>query len=168
MGVVLVVSMVLASFALAGDTQTSVTALGSGWGNPNSPVDRAIATLQTAGIRDGFADYWVAYKVDLLSNQTLLLTPAKGDVDRQKDFDHLVATAPRQAWIFVPLSQTEAGFAQFSTTSTIQGPDGIPEKSFVDALAALKVPYRVVPAGILTAVVPARKVTVAQVQGAGA
>jgi hypothetical protein len=168
MGVVLVVSMVLASFALAGDNQTSVSALGSGWGNPNSPVDRAIATLQTAGIRDGFADYWVAYKVDLLSNQTLLLTPAKGDVDRQKDFDHLVATAPRQAWIFVPLSQTEAGFAQFSTTSTIEGPDGIPEKSFVDALAALKVPYRVVPAGILTAVVPARKVTVAQVQGAGA
>jgi hypothetical protein len=160
--------MVLASFALAGDNQTSVSALGSGWGNPNSPVDRAITTLHAAGVRDGFADYWVAYKVDLLSNQTLVLTPAKGDVDRQKDFDHLVAASRRQAWIFVPSSQTKAGFTQFSATSTIAGPDGIPEKSFVDALAALRVPYRIVPAGILTAVVPERKVTVAQVQGAGA
>jgi hypothetical protein len=168
LGAALVMSMVLALFALAGDNQTSVSALASGWGNPNAPVDRAITTLQAAGVQDGFADYWVAYKLDFLSNQTLVVTPAKGDVDRQKDFDRQVAAAPQQAWIFVPPSQTEAGFTQFSATSTIAGPDGIPEQSFVNALRVLKVPYRVVPAGILTAVVPARKVTVGQVQAAGA
>jgi hypothetical protein len=168
MSVVLVAGMVLSVFALAGDNGTSVGSLASGWGDPNAPVARAVATLRAAGVRAGFADYWVAYKVDLLSGPGMTVTTAPGDVDRQKAFDRTVDAAPEQAWIFVPPAQTQLGFFQFSPTSTIAGPDGLTEAHFVSALRTLKVPYRTVDAGLLSAVIPGRKVTVPQVEAAGA
>jgi hypothetical protein len=164
----LAIGIVASVFATAADNATTVPALVSGWGNPNAPVDRAVATLKAAGIRDGFADYWVAYKIDLLSGGAMTITPARGDVDRQKSFDRTVDAAPRQAWIFVPATQTSAGYGQFSTTPVIAGPDGISETQFVAALRALNVPYRTVDAGIVSAVIPDRKVTVRQVEAAGA
>ena len=168
MTAILAIGIVASVFATAADNATTVPALVSGWGNPNAPVDRAVAALKAAGIRDGFADYWVAYKIDLLSGDTMTITPARGDVDRQKSFDRTVDAAPRQAWIFVPATQTSAGYEQFSTTPVIAGPDGISEAQFVAALQALNVPYRTVDAGIVSAVIPDRKVTVRQVEAAGA
>jgi hypothetical protein len=168
MSAVLVAGMVLSVFALAGDNDTTVSALPSGWGNPDAPVDRAVATLRAHGVRAGFADYWVAYKVDFLAGSGLTVTTATGDVDRQKAFDRTVDAAPQQAWIFVPPSQMALGLSQFTGGSTIAGPDGIPEANFVAALRSLQVPYRTVDAGVLSAVIPARKVTVRQVQAAGA
>ena len=165
--VVLLAGAVVAPFALAGDNQVSMRALATGWGDPNAPVVRAIATLQRGGVRDGFADYWVAYKLDFLSNQTMTITPAAGDVDRQKAFDRTVDRAPHQAWLFVEPSRTEQGFTQFAPTPMIAGPDGITEARFLAALDALHVPYRQIDAGALSAVVPDRRVTVAEVDGAG-
>jgi hypothetical protein len=168
MSTILAAGMLLSVFALAGDNATSLSALASGWGNPNAPVDRAVATLGADGVRAGFADYWVAYKVDFLGGPGLTVATAQGDVDRQKAFDRAVDAAPRQAWIFVPPTQTGLGFSQFSATSFIAGPDGMTEANFVAALRALKVPYRTLDAGILSAVIPDRKVTVPQVEAAGA
>jgi hypothetical protein len=168
MSAVLAAGVVLSVFALAGDNSTSVGSLVSGWGNPNAPVARAVATLRGAGVRAGFADYWVAYKVDFLSGPGLTVTTALGDVDRQKAFDRTVDAAPHQAWIFVPPAQTHLGFSQFGPTSSIAGPIGMTEAHFLAALQALKVPYRTVDAGILSAVIPERKVTVPQVVAAGA
>ena len=157
----LVVAIVLSLFALAGDNQTSVTRLAFGWGNPNAPVDQAIGTLRANGVREGFADYWVAYKVDFLSGQTLTFTPPKGDVDRQPAIPRAVARSTQQAWLFVPPSQAASAFAQ--TGSENPGPDGITEARFLAALHTLHVPYRQVNAGLLSAVVPSRRVTTAEV-----
>jgi hypothetical protein len=168
MSALLVAGMVLSLFALAGDNATTVSALPSGWGNPNAPVDRAIATLRAHGVRAGFADYWVAYKVDFVAGSGLTVATATGDVDRQKAFDRTVDAAPQQAWIFVPPSQSALGFTQFTGGTTNAGPDGIPEANFVAALRSLQVSYRTVDAGILSAVIPDRKVTVQQVRDAGA
>jgi Dolichyl-phosphate-mannose-protein mannosyltransferase len=168
MSLVLVAGMVLSVFALAGDNATSVGTLASGWGNPNAPVARAVATLRSNGVRAGFADYWVAYKLDLLGGPALTITTAPGDVDRQKSFDTTVDAAPEQAWIFVPPAELPIGLSQFSGASTIAGPDGISEADFVAALRALQVPYRSVDAGLLAAVIPDRKVTLRQVEAAGA
>ncbi|HEY6425652.1 MAG TPA: hypothetical protein VIX84_00325, partial [Acidimicrobiales bacterium] len=168
MSAVLAAGVVLSLFALAGDNATSVGSLASGWGNPNAPVARAVAILRGAGVRAGFADYWVAYKVDYLSGPGLTVATAPGDVDRQKSFDRTVDAAPRQAWIFVPPAETQLGFSQFGPTSSIAGPIGMTEAHFLAALQALKVPYRTVNAGILSAVIPERKVTVPQVVAAGA
>jgi Dolichyl-phosphate-mannose-protein mannosyltransferase len=168
MSAVLAAGVLLSVFALAGDNATSVGSLASDWGNPNAPVDDAVTALRTAGVRAGFADYWVAYKLDFLGGPDLTVTPAPGDVDRQRSFDRTVDAAPHQAWIFVPPAQTQLGYAQFSPTSVIAGPDGMTEAHFVAALHTLRVPYRTVDAGLLSAVIPQRKVTVGQVEAAGA
>ena len=157
----LAAAMVLSLFALAGDNQTSVGQLASGWANPNVSTDRAISVLRAQGIHDAFADYWVAYKLDLLSDQMLSITPAKGDVDREPALARAVARSRQQAWLFVPPSQTTAEATQFFTT--IPGPDDITESRFLATLRILHVRYRVVPAGIITAVVPARHITIDEV-----
>ena len=157
----LVAAMVLSLFVLAGDNQTSVSRLAFGWGEPNAPVDRAISTLQANGVRSGFADYWVAYKVDFLSGQSLTFTPAKGDVDRQPALARAVALSKQQAWLFVPPSQMTLAFAQFD--SDIPGPDGITESRFLTALGILHVHYREVDAGVVSAVVPSRHITIDEV-----
>lgn len=168
MSAVLAAGVLLSAFALAGDNSTSIGSLASGWGNPNAPADRAVTALRAAGIRAAFADYWVAYKLDFLGGPNLTVATAPGDVDRQRSFDRTVDAAPQQAWIFVPPAQTQLGFAQFSRTSVIAGPDGMTEADFVAALHALGVRYRTVDAGLLSAVIPQRKVTVRQVVAAGA
>ena len=124
-------------------------------------TDRAISVLRAQGIHDAFADYWVAYKLDLLSDQMLSITPAKGDVDREPALARAVARSRQQAWLFVPPSQTTAEATQFFTT--IPGPDDITESRFLATLRILHVRYRVVPAGIITAVVPARHITIDEV-----
>jgi hypothetical protein len=163
----LAAGIVLSVFALAGDNQTSVSSLTSGWNNPNAPVSSAVATLHSAGVRDGFADYWLAYKLDFLSGQDMTFSTARGDVDRQKAFDRAVDAAPAQAWVFVPASEAQIGYRQFSPTAMIAGPDGMSETGFLAALRALKVPFRVVNAGIVTAVIPERRVTFSQALAAG-
>jgi hypothetical protein len=60
-----------------------------------------------------------------------------------------------------------AGYVQFSATPVIDGPRGIEESGFVAALERLGIGHRTVRADILDAVIPARPVSVAQVQSAG-
>jgi hypothetical protein len=162
MSAVVTAGIVLSVFAIAGDNQTSVRTLTSGWSEPDGPVTTAVASLHAAGVHDGFADYWVAYKLDFLSNQDMTFSTARGEVNRHKAFDRGVDTASEQAWIFVPPSETSVGYRQFSPTAMIAGPDGIPEAHFVAVLRALHVPFRVVNAGIVSAVIPRRKVTISE------
>jgi hypothetical protein len=159
---VLTAGIVLSVFAIAGDNQASVGTLTSGWGDPDGPVSTAVASLRMAGVHDGFADYWVAYKLDFLSDRGMTFTTARGDVDRHKAFDHVVEGESAQAWIFVPPSELDIGYRQFSPTAMIAGPDGIAEAHFLAVLRALGVPFRVVNAGIVSAVIPQRKVTISE------
>jgi hypothetical protein len=145
----------------------TLTSYATTWGDPNGPVDRAIATLESHGVRAGFADYWVAYKVDLLSRGALIITPAPGDVDRSRTLDAEVDRAPHQAWLFVLPAELPTGFVQFSSTSVIDGPRAVTKPLFIAALGRLHIGYRTVPAGLLTAVVPDRNVTIYQVLAAG-
>jgi hypothetical protein len=153
--------------AFNGDTGTSLRTAASGWGDPNQPVDQAISILEAHGVRAGLADYWVAYKVDLLAKGALTLTPARGDINRSTTINHEVAAAPSRAWIFVPPNRIAAGSGEFSSTPVIDGPAGVLDILFVLALDRIGDPYRVVNAGILQAVIPQRNVTLHQVRGAG-
>ena len=101
------------------------------------------------------------YKLDLLSGQMLTITPAKGDVDRQPAFARTVALSQQQAWLFVPPSQMSSAYAQFFTT--IPSHDTITESRFLTALRILHVGYSEVNAGVLSAVVPDRHITIAEV-----
>jgi hypothetical protein len=167
MTIVVAVAGVLSVGALTLDNGLALADIASGWTHPDGPVDRAIDTLEAHGVHDGYADYWVAYKLDLLSRGTLTVSPEFGDVLRSRALEGDVARARQQAWLFVPPSQIASGYFQFSATPVIDGPRGIEETGFVAALDRMGVGHRTVRAGILDAVVPARPVSVAEVQAAG-
>jgi hypothetical protein len=131
------------------------------WGDPESPTHRAIAGLEAKGVTTGYADYWVAYDLDLVSGEHLNVTPIANS--RFASIARTVAHDRRAAWIFVPPAQLPTGYGQFAFTGDITGPDGMAEATFESRLQGRHVAYRVVDVGLLQAVVPARPVTPSQV-----
>jgi 4-amino-4-deoxy-L-arabinose transferase-like glycosyltransferase len=123
--------------------------LSSGWGDPNRPSSGAIDKLEKAGVSYGYANYWVAYRLDLLSHDRLKLTVGKGEDDRWPYLNRQVSGRALAAWIFV--KPTPAANSQFVS---VAGPGGLTETAFTDQLTLNSVAYRVVDAGILDAVVP--------------
>jgi hypothetical protein len=131
-----------------------------GWGDPNGPSQPAITKLEQAGIRTGYANYWVAYRLDLLSGGTLTLTSVAPDIVRSTVMTRTVDDSKRPAWIFIPsVSPTSTAVAQFAQTAGIQGPNGLPEATFVADLQRMGIGYRVVNVGLIQAIVPDRRVT---------
>ena len=129
----------------------------AGWTNPDGPTNHAIAVLEANGVRDGYADYWVAYRLDLLSDEQLQITTAGADPDRSKSLDAAVNRSSKTAWLFVPV--TTAGVTQFAETTAIRGPADITEAQFLGELGHLGIPFHVIDTGLIQAVVPARAVT---------
>ena len=130
------------------------------WSNPNqSGIDTAQA-LEAAGVHYGYADYWIAYKLDFLSHDALALTTIAPDPDRWYQLNGEVNRAKSQAWLFVPSKNLQTAFEEFGFTIYVQGPGlGLPEATFEAKLRALGIPYRVVHAGLVDAVIPARTVS---------
>jgi hypothetical protein len=132
------------------------TSFARGWGNPEHPSNTSIGELEAKGIRTGYADYWVAYKLDFLSHGTLGFTVAGADPDRWPQLDRQVGRARGTAWLFVPASHLKTALAQFGPD--VNGPQGLPERSFATQLDHLGIPYRVVDAGLFDAVIPSTTV----------
>jgi hypothetical protein len=131
------------------------------WTNPNSQSIQTVAELESHKVYSGYADYWVAYKLDYLSNGGLEITTAGTDVNRWQAQNEAVSRAPSQAWLFTSGAADPLG--QFAGTPFIVGPDGMSKAQFLAALTRLGVGYRVVDTGLVQAVIPDRKVTQAEV-----
>ena len=116
--VVAVTAVALSVGSFAGGSGQGLASFSTGWTNPDGPTLAAIATLESAGVRYGYADYWVAYKLDFLSGGRLTFTDAdgkgEGEADRSTLIDAAVRQAPVQAWLFVPPSQLAPGVARNS------------------------------------------------------
>jgi hypothetical protein len=130
----------------------------AGWSNPNGASIRTIAELESNHVHFGYADYWLAYKLDYLSDGGLQLTTAGTDVNRWQAQNEAVRRARSQAWLFTSLAPGPV--IQFGT---IVGPDGMNEAQFLAALTRLGVGYHVVNTGLVQAVIPDRKVTQSEV-----
>ena len=143
----------------------SAFALGKGgffsdWGDPNAPVLQTIARLEAGGVHTGYAEYWVAYDLDLLSNERLVITTVPGaDTNRSKSLNRAVEESQRPAWLFIPPGRLVQGFLQFAGTGDIVGPAAMTESTFVAKLHALGISYRVVDAGLIRALIPSRSLT---------
>ena len=137
-------------------TVTPVSSYASNWRDPNGPALHAVDVLEAHGLRYGYADYWVAYPLTLLSDGRLRITTAGNDPDRWSALDAEVESSTSPAWLFV--SPDAAAFDQFGSTFSIQGPNGEAQARFVAELHRLGIPYRVVDAGLVTAVIPDRPV----------
>jgi len=136
----------------------------SNWGDPNAPTLAAIDHLEAGGVRTGYAEYWVAYDLDFLSKERLAITTVPGaDTNRSKSLNRVVEHSRQPAWLFVPQGRLKQGYLLFGGTNAISGPASMPEAAFTAKLKALGVPYRIVDAGLIRAVIPSRSVTPKQV-----
>jgi len=131
----------------------------SGWKDPSLVAEHSIQALETLGVHDAYAEYWVAYDLDYLSRGRLVVTDPY--TDRWVAEYYRVVHSPNQDWIFFSPTQTGAASAAFS--SSAPGPFGFPETLFTSKLKQLKIAYVVRRAGVLDVVSPARPVTQEQV-----
>ena len=129
------------------------------WGNPDNPSLATVNELRDAGITTGYADYWVAYRLDFLSRDSLAITTAGHDTDRSSTTDRKVDRSPNPAWLFVPKAEVTRDGTQFTKPGLVAGPDGVTEHRFLATLHQLGIPSRIVDTGLLRAVIPARKLT---------
>jgi hypothetical protein len=128
------------------------------WGDPDAAASSTATALERRGIVDGYADYWIAYKLDFLSGERLSFTVAGSDPDRWTALTRAVDGSPHAAWLFVPPAQLALGQSQFAPTQAIQGPSGVPESSFLAGLTRLGIAWRTEQVGPIDAVVPDRAV----------
>lgn len=138
----------------------------SGWAglfhggpDPNGEARAAVRVLEADRIRFAYADYWVAYNLDFLSDEKLKVTDPSAD--RWAALYRQVRAAPDPAWIFYAPNEVTAAQAEFRSPD--QGPFAYPESLFLARLGPLKVSYRIVHLGVLDAVVTSRGVQAQQV-----
>jgi hypothetical protein len=84
----------------------NVTRMGRIWDklrDRHSPEAIAILEehLTRMGVDGGYADYWVAYPLDFLTEERLVLAPYNG-FDRYPAYSELVDSLPVQAYLFEP------------------------------------------------------------------
>ncbi len=140
------------------DAQNSFT---RNWQSPDAPTSAALSQLESDGIHDAYADYWVAYRSDFLGNGAIHITDISTDPDRWLSENRVVVRSADPAWLFVALTPTT--IEQF-TNQEIVGPYGLTSTSFEQALRTLGVTYRVVHADSVTAIIPGRKVSPSEVE----
>ena len=157
---VLLAGVVATSVVAFGDLQVINVLPGSRLGaSPNQPARRLAAGLEHAGVRGGYADYWVAYKLDFLTSGRLQLTDAPPSPDRLPAVARAARALParRQAWLFVAPSPTAR--TEYADTAVIQGPSGLPLSAFESDLRGMDVTYRVLHIAGAAVVVCGRRVT---------
>jgi hypothetical protein len=128
----------------------------SGWGDPDAPSLATVHALENAGITNAYANYWVAYRVDYLSDNRLHVTVAGTDPLRWRSLDTAVRNSRNPAWLFVKVNS--ASLQQFGATVNIQGPGGMPMNQFQAYLQARQIQFRTVAAGMIEAVIPSSNV----------
>jgi hypothetical protein len=136
-----------------------------GPGGPDAPASALAAALERHGVTEGFADYWIAYKVDFLSGERLRIVPSPPSPDRTPALTARVAAAPArdEAWLFMVPSRFEEVEYHTWGSPVLRGPGGLPEASFLSDLGRLGVRYRVLHLRDVDVVYPSRRVTFAEV-----
>lgn len=140
---------VISFFDVKGQGPGSFT---NGWTDPNKPALATLASLEAAGVRAGYAEYGVAYKLDFLGGGKVAFTEAGGEPDRSTTIDQMVKRASLQAWLFASPSHISIGISQFGPAWAITRPDGKTEATFINDLRSLRVQFRTIHAGLIDAV----------------
>jgi hypothetical protein len=131
----------------------------SGWSNPDRGTMATVAQLEAAGVRAGYANYWVAYKLDFYSRGRLEITTAGYDTNRIRAFNVDARRSRRPAWLFVPARESLKDGTQFNAPTLTVGPDSVTERAFTTRLRFLHIRYRTIDTGLLRAVIPSVRLT---------
>ncbi len=124
-----------------------------GWGDPDRPAVTTAAALARQGVHTGYANYWIAYKTDLISGGRVALGVTGADPVRSVAIQRRVEWSGRPTWIFVPPGKVAPARAQFGD---VAGPGGVFERAFLASLRRQRIGYKVLDAGPVQAVVPTR------------
>ncbi|MGH8980795.1 MAG: glycosyltransferase family 39 protein [Acidimicrobiales bacterium] len=161
---VLAIGLIVTSVVAFGDLRSINVLPGARLGSSaNGPASRLVAGLERAGVEGGYADYWVAYKLDFLAAGRLGVADTPPSPDRLP-FLHAEARAlpaREQAWLFVHPSPTAR--TEYADTAVIRGPSGLTLSAFESDMKGLGVHYRVLDIAGAEAVVCARRITPAEV-----
>jgi hypothetical protein len=84
-------------------------------GDSEAPTQQTIALLEGAGIRYGYAQYWIAYDLDFLSDDRLVIS-APNQVRWRGNYDRIVR-AGHPSWLFVNPAAKQLASNQFGTAS---------------------------------------------------
>jgi len=79
-----------------------------------------LARLRQRGVREGYAQYWIAYRLSLLFEEDPLIVPLDPKDDRRASLRAQVERAKRVAMIFHP-SEPRATAAQYREKLTASG-----------------------------------------------
>lgn len=145
-----------ATTATAGGWPAAPRALASGWSDPEWPALQVVARLEADRIGDAFGAYWTAYVLDYLADGKLRISASPEDYDRSPSLLAAVASSAHPAWLFMAPGQRARATAAFDNSEP--GPGGWTQAAFESMLRAQHVGFRVLPLGVLDAVVPAHKV----------
>jgi hypothetical protein len=152
---VLVVAGALSTVALGHESAgipTHPRAFFSGWTDPNALARQVITAMVTHHIRYAYGDYWTAYTLDFLAPHAVTISPSPLDLQRSTQVAAAVRKAKQPAWLFFSPHQVLAASVAFSNPEP--GPGGYTEAGFLRLLALHGITYRIVPLGVLTAVIP--------------
>jgi Dolichyl-phosphate-mannose-protein mannosyltransferase len=112
--------------------------------------------LHRAGITHLYAQYWVAYDLDFVGDGAVTASPP--DAIRSTEVASAVAGAAHPAWLFI--GPTRADAARTAVGFPDAGnPYDLTATAFTRLLTRAGVPSRTVPVGTMTAVVPSKRVT---------
>jgi hypothetical protein len=151
LGAALVLALSVAGFHQA--TGISLHTYARGWSDPDRASERTVAALEAAHIGPGYADYWVAYKLDFLSGGKLELGTSGTDVVAFPSIQIQAAEARHQSWVFVPPADMAVDEGQFGDTDYISGPDGVTLAAFVSGLQRTTVPFRLLRIGLIDVII---------------
>lgn len=162
MSALALISLVMVLVTFHQSSNTGLSSFLSRWGNPDRPAIEAAASLESHGARFGYADYWVAYKLDFVSHKRVTFTVAGVDPNRWNSLSNEVGRSPSPAWLFAPNFPLVSGFYQFGNPVEIQGPSAIPEAFIISKLQEMHIGYTVSTVGGFQVVVPRVAVSPAQ------
>ena len=136
-----------------------------GPGGPDAAAAALAATLERHGVREGFADYWVAYKLDFISGGRLRIVPSPPSPDRTPALTAKVEASPARdaPWLFMTPSLFEETEYHTWHSPVLQGPAGLSEAAFLSDLDHLGIRFHVLHVGAVDAVYTSRRVTFAEV-----
>jgi hypothetical protein len=122
------------------------------WTDPNQAARQVVRSLAADHIRDAYGDYWTAYTLDFLAPTAVTVSPSPLDVRRSASLARAVANSARPAWLFFAPGKEAAAAGAFSNPEP--GPGGYSQATFLAYLTAHGDRYRVLPLGVLNAIVP--------------
>jgi hypothetical protein len=135
---------------------TSLSNYPHAWGNPNDATVADINTLVHDDVRFAYANYWVAYVLDFTSKGRISASPLLCPRVQYPPLYHVVQSSGIPAWLFVAPTNLDRATKQFGETDLELNES---EQKFLSEIARAGIPYHIVRAGVLDAVVPARPLT---------